>query len=263
MLKDFFSNRLFLGALAFFILCVGGSLLYMRHVERQEAEKLAETEARVKQWNEKHKEQSPAKASVVEPSAALRQFHADGTFHAEQQMPITHKSEASEEELEFWKKLGVAPPPQGYSYAELADGTMRLQKDNVPIVKVHIGTTPEFNVGWLPDDAYYYYDALIALSSGHNLRGVGHPTPAETARAREMKDAFKKEWAPHTNIGFSASGVWDTDDHDIINEISDKAIVEKERELQASLGISENRNRPFDVDLMSEILTQIREELSQ
>ena len=263
MLKDLFSNRLFLGALAFFILCVGGSLLYMRHVQRVESEKLSAAQARVEQWNERRKEQSAAKASVVEPSAVLRQFHADGTFHAEQQMPITHKSEASEEELEFWKKLGVAPPPQGYSYAELADGTMRLQKDNVPIVTVHIGTTPQFNLGWLPDDAYYYYDALIALSSGDTLIGVGRLTPAETARAREMTEAFEKEWAPHTNIGFSSSGVWDTDDHDKIEEISSKATAERRRELQASLGISENRNRPFDVDLMSEILTQIREELSQ
>ena len=42
MLKNLFSNRLFLGALAFFVLCVVGSLLYMQHVEREGAEKLAE-----------------------------------------------------------------------------------------------------------------------------------------------------------------------------------------------------------------------------
>jgi len=263
MLADILKNRLFVGALAFFVLCVAGSLLYMHHEKQKGAEYEKETEARVRQWNAKQNEQPTVKAPVVEQSAAVGEVHADGTFHPEQQMPITDDREVSDEELEFWKKLGVAPPPQGYVYAELADGTMRLQKKNVPIVKVNIGTTPQFNLGWLPDDAYYYYKALGALSSGENLRGVGRLTPAETARAREMLDAFKKEWAPHTNIGFSSSGVWDTDDHDIINEISDKAIAEKERELQAALGISENRNRPFDVDLMSEILTQIREELSQ
>ena len=37
MIKDVFSNRLFIGALAFFILTVGSSLLYMRHVEQQTA----------------------------------------------------------------------------------------------------------------------------------------------------------------------------------------------------------------------------------
>ena len=41
MLKDLFSNRLFIGALAFFVFCVVGSLLYMKHVERQGAKELA------------------------------------------------------------------------------------------------------------------------------------------------------------------------------------------------------------------------------
>ena len=34
MFKDLFSNRLFLGALAFFVLCVGGGTLYSWHVQR-------------------------------------------------------------------------------------------------------------------------------------------------------------------------------------------------------------------------------------
>ena len=53
MLKDLFSNRLFLGALAFFVLCIGGSLLYMQHVEQQTARELAETNKRIKAITEK------------------------------------------------------------------------------------------------------------------------------------------------------------------------------------------------------------------
>ncbi len=48
MLKELFSNRLFLGALAFFVLCVGESLLYMQHVKQQSAHELAERQERVK-----------------------------------------------------------------------------------------------------------------------------------------------------------------------------------------------------------------------
>ncbi len=270
MLKELFSNRLFIGALAFFILCVVGGTLYMSHVEKQGAEELATDEDRVKQVTEKQQQQQPTAKAPVGDTSRGGHFHEDGTWHAEPHTPIdtadsraSAVSDISIEELEFWKKLGVAPPPQGHSYAELADGTMRLQKKNVPIVSVTIGTAPEFNLGWLPDDAYYYYDALHALSSGDNLIGVGRLALAETARAREMLDAFKEEWAPHTNIGFYATGVYDTDDHDIIDASTNKAIAERERELKAELGISENRNKEFDVDLMREILAQIREELSQ
>lgn len=74
MLKDLFQNRLFIGALAFFIFCVGGSLLYMWHVEQQGAEYDAETQDRVKQWNEKQTKQPTAKAPVVETSKG-EDFH--------------------------------------------------------------------------------------------------------------------------------------------------------------------------------------------
>ena len=268
MLRDLFSNRLFIGALAFFVLCVGGSLLYQQYVKRQTAHDLAHSTEHLKTSTDKPNPKPKAKISVGDTPQGGH-FHKDGTFHAQPHAPIDADSRAaaasdtSPDELEFWKKLGVAPPPRGYSYAELSDGTMHLQKDNVPIVSVHIGTTPEFNSQWLPDDAFKYYDALIGLSGGRNLIGVGRLKPAETARAREMLDAFKKEWAPHTNIGFSTSGVYDTDDHDKINEATDKAVAEKERELRLELGISANRNTGYDVDLMREILTQIQKELSQ
>ena len=52
MLKDLFSNRLFMGALAFFTLCVGGSLFYSHHEKQKGEAELAETQDRVKQWNE-------------------------------------------------------------------------------------------------------------------------------------------------------------------------------------------------------------------
>ena len=66
MLADILKNRLFIGALAFFVLCVGGSLLYMQHVQQQGAKELAETEARVAQWNEQQNAQAAAEVPVAE-----------------------------------------------------------------------------------------------------------------------------------------------------------------------------------------------------
>ena len=84
MLKDLFQNRLFIGALAFFALCVGGSLLYMQHVAQQGAEELAETQDRVAQWNEKQKPKPTETAPPpVGETSQGGHFHEDGTWHAE------------------------------------------------------------------------------------------------------------------------------------------------------------------------------------
>ncbi len=83
MFKEIVTNRLFIGAFALFILCVMGSLLYMRHVKQTEAVNLAETEERVEQWHERRNQEPPAEVPIVEQSAEAGHFHEDGTFHAE------------------------------------------------------------------------------------------------------------------------------------------------------------------------------------
>ena len=85
MLKELFSNRLFIGALAFFILCVVGGTLYISHVEKQGAEELVTDEDPVKQVTEKQ-QQPTAKAPVAEQTPQGH-FHADGTFHAQPHAP--------------------------------------------------------------------------------------------------------------------------------------------------------------------------------
>ena len=92
MLADILKNRLFIGALAIFIFCVGGSLLYMRHVTQKGEKELAETQTHVEQWNERQKEQPTAEAPVVEPPEQGGHFHEDGTFHAEPHALVTESS---------------------------------------------------------------------------------------------------------------------------------------------------------------------------
>lgn len=80
MLKDLFRNRLFIGALAFFLFCVVGGTLYMWHVERQGAEYAVEMQERVEQWNEKQNPTTEISAADI-PQEHL---HQDGTFPAAQ-----------------------------------------------------------------------------------------------------------------------------------------------------------------------------------
>ena len=82
MLRDILSKRWFMGALGFFVLMVVGSLLYLKHIERQEAEKLACTEERLKKLTEKQK--PTAEGDILQGG----HFHEDGTFHAEPHAPV-------------------------------------------------------------------------------------------------------------------------------------------------------------------------------
>ena len=52
MLKALFSNRLFIGALVFFVLTVGGSLLYLKHVKRETQREIKRAQEIVKRQEE-------------------------------------------------------------------------------------------------------------------------------------------------------------------------------------------------------------------
>ena len=82
MFRNLLASKPFMGAVIFFFLIVGGSLLYMQHVDRQTARELAEVQDRVKQWNKRQNQQPTAEAPVVEQPKQDGHFHEDGTFHA-------------------------------------------------------------------------------------------------------------------------------------------------------------------------------------
>ena len=64
MLRELFSNRLFIGALAFFILCVVGGTLYIAYIERQGIEDVvSETEEPIAPLAEKPKPPPPGETS--------------------------------------------------------------------------------------------------------------------------------------------------------------------------------------------------------
>jgi len=106
MLKQLFKNRVFIVGFLVFVCFMGGCLLYLWQLEREDAAYEAETEAIARRFNEK---QHPP-ASVETPADETREmetqttqqqrdggatetpnghFHADGTFHAE---PHLHES---------------------------------------------------------------------------------------------------------------------------------------------------------------------------
>ena len=141
MFRDIFTNRLFIGALAIFIFCVGGSLLYMQHVNRQGAEDAAETEARVEQWDESQREKPTAEAPVVEQPAEIGHFHSDGTWHAEpHETPVKTPVAApesdpletfSEEELQGAKARMLESLPEKLELMRRNRDTIKRTYENV------------------------------------------------------------------------------------------------------------------------------------
>lgn len=79
MFRSLLASKPFIGAVIFFLLIVGGSLLYMQHVKEQSAHELAEVLDRVRQWNEGQNQQPTAEAPVVEQPEDDGHFHEDET----------------------------------------------------------------------------------------------------------------------------------------------------------------------------------------
>ena len=111
MLKDLFSNRLLIGALAFFVLIVVGGMLYMRHVENQSARELVETQERIKALTEK---QNPTAEAPVGDTSQGGHVHPDGTWHAEPHAPV-EVSEAVVDTSEPVQVSGISAPQRDYS----------------------------------------------------------------------------------------------------------------------------------------------------
>lgn len=128
MLKELFSNRLFIGALAFFILCVVGGTLYISHVEKQGVEELATDEDPVKQVTEKQQPQPTAEAPVGEETPQGH-FHEDGTWHGE-----PHETPSTSE-----------------TAAETIDSTETMETDAVSADALDASKMSRFGLGSYPE----------------------------------------------------------------------------------------------------------------
>ena len=101
MLRDLLSNRLFMGVLVFFVLIIIGGTFYLKQVERQTQQEMANTEAAIKQWNEKNAPPPTGTAQVAEVGDASpktedtpqgghwhgNEWHANPHDPSEQELP--------------------------------------------------------------------------------------------------------------------------------------------------------------------------------
>ncbi len=188
MLKDLFSNRLFIGALAFFVLCVCGSLLYMQHVKKQTAEDLAAHKERIKELTS---EQKPTTEAPVGDTSQGGHVHADGTWHGEpHETPSPAEvdtsnpvqvSDLSAPALQRSDNTGAGnPPPFENVPVDLWDfeATKAAMIENINFVKAN----------W--DPKVYNREVSIANAISHNIANATMLNIYTAEQGRELRELF-------------------------------------------------------------------------
>ena len=189
MFRDLFSNRLFIGGFAFFIFCVGGSLLYMQHVERETAREMAAHEEHIKQLTEKPKP-TTVEAPVVEPPQQDGHVHADGTWHDGPHEPVVSEVPAAVETSEATDTVVDTPKPaMALTYhAEL------LATHPVEALRVQAEERGHWSAVYLPDIPP---DDTEAAELARNLYlTIYYPSIGDTTHPEFLKAMrYKSEWS--------------------------------------------------------------------
>ncbi len=131
MFRDIFTNRLFIGALAIFIFCLGGSLLYMQHIDQHSAR-----EERPKQLTEPEDRQPTKAVSSIASQNEQGHLHEDGTFHAE-----PHETPVEVSESEVSADVLAAPVVAQPADTEIDAATLELAERRLK--------DPEISKAWV------------------------------------------------------------------------------------------------------------------
>ena len=272
MLKDLFSNRLFIGALAFFILCVGGSLLYYQHVKGQTARELAETRERLKPLTSEHK--PPPEASVGETSQGGHPQETVSPIHtivsAEKPSrfdPVADKMglmsaeeiEAQEKaERDFYASFGLEPPPPGYRYAKVGDGPPKLVKNKDPIINVAWGEGYG-NYHQLTAVELVRYSCLMGIDDPSVIRRYGLSQEEVDLGLAWKQELYEKTKGPRPTITAQLS----YPSSDPLTDDEKEALYQRMRDREHELVPPAPESFRVDYNVFDTIIADIRETLSR
>ena len=185
MLKDLFQNRLFIGALAFFIFCVVGGTLYMWHVEREGAEYTAETQARGSPLTEN-----------AQPTTAVADGgdSADGDVHVDSD---SLKSDGSRPDSATTSGGETSVPELSEAEVErlLAENRAQQAKHRADYI-AEWGEPPPPDLSWQHyrdnhGDVHRHYQGTVAISHYDYITRFA-PTPEELERYMQLHVALKE-----------------------------------------------------------------------
>lgn len=269
MLKDLFRNRLFIRALAFFIFCVVGGMLYMWHVERQEAEKLAETQDRVHPLTKNAQPTTTvadgtdsADGDVHSPIHTIVSVEKPSRFDpVADKMGLMSAEEIDEQEkakLAFYASLGLEPPPPGYRYARLGDGPPKLVKNKDPIINVAWGEGYG-NYHQLTDIELVRYSCLKVIEHPSVIRRYGLSEEEVNLGLAWKQELYEKTKGPRPTITAHLS----SPSSDPLTDKEKKALLKRMRDREHELVPRPPESYRVDYDVFDTIIADIRETLSR
>ena len=245
MFKSLFSNRLFLGAFAIFVLCVGGSLLYMQHVETQSSREFAETQERIKKDVPIHTIASVEKPSYGAPDAVEMGLISEEEIDAQEKA-----------RREFYASHGLEPPPPGYRYAKLGDGTPQLVKDKDPIINVVWGEGYG-NYHQLTDIELARYSCLKTIDFPRIIKRYGLSQEEVELGLDWKQELYEKTKGPRPTVTAHLS-------YPSSNPMTDEekeAVYQRMRDREHELVPRPPDKFYIDYDLFDTIIADIRETL--
>ncbi len=202
MLANIFTNRLFIGALAFFVLCVGGSLLYMQYVKTQRVKVISESEDFQQWWTERNTPPQTGTAEVVKSDEARQASEGvvePAVIAAPTDEPETDNTpdfwslspEVRQQIFDqFYHQRGLNPPPKGYEYVWKDIGVVLLDENGDPVLKKEgePWVTVKYGIGFAPTlEEYERYEQLQEDLGWADSRG----DVAESDRLRAEIEALE------------------------------------------------------------------------
>ena len=185
MFRDLFSNRLFLGAFAFFVLIVVGGTMYLKYVKRQTQQEIERTEEAIKRLNENQNAKPTAEAPVAAETTPQGHFHDDGTFHAQPHAKNGEDTAARPASDEDWSDV----TPEQRAQIE----KMRARQLADYVAKWGEPPSPDASYKHYRDNhgnVHRHYRGTVTISD-YEFRTMFAPTPVELERYKQLRAALK------------------------------------------------------------------------
>lgn len=159
---------------------------------------------------------------------------------------------------EFYASHGLEPPPPGYRYAKIGDGTPQLVKDKDPIIKVVWGESYE-NYHQLTDIELVRYRCLLAIDRPSVIKRYGLSQEEVNLGLVWKQELYEKTKGPRPTITAHLS-------YPASNPLTDQekeAVYQRMRDREDELVPRPRKSLPINDDDFDAIIAEIRETLSR
>lgn len=159
---------------------------------------------------------------------------------------------------EFYASHGLEPPPPGYRYAKIGDGTPQLVKDKDPIIKVVWGEGYD-NYHQLTDIELARYGCLLAIDRPSVIKRYGLSQEEVNLGLVWKQELYEKTKGPRPTITAHLS-------YPSSNPLTDQekeAVYQRMRDREDELVPRAPERFYIDYDVFDTIIAEIRETLSR